>query len=126
MAARTAAALPISFGMDAGVKVKVDRSTTVEGAYTSPGEQIYSVQYRRVKVRWFKSSSEDHLSLDDIDKAFWKDVISTIGEEKELDMVEAELATALLLGVETEKSFDEGCEDDYLIVHEDESEEDDI
>jgi hypothetical protein len=125
IAAAAAAALPISFGMDVGGEVKVDRSTTVEEAYTSPGEQIYSVQYRRVKVRWFKSSSEDHVSLDDIDKTFWEDVITTMGVEKELDMVEAELATALL-NVETEKSFDEGCEDEYLIIQEDESEKDDI
>jgi hypothetical protein len=124
--AATAAALPISLGMDVGGEVKVDKSTTVEEEYTSPGEQIYSVQYRRVNVSWFKSSSKDPVSLDDIDKAFWKDVITTMGEEKEADMVKAELATALLLGVETEKSFDEGCEDEYLIVQGDESKKDDI
>ena len=49
-----------------------------------------------------------------------------MGKEKELDMVEAELVTALLLGVETEKSFYEGCEDEYLIAQEDESEEDNV
>ncbi|KAE9365573.1 hypothetical protein N431DRAFT_431012 [Stipitochalara longipes BDJ] len=110
--------IPISLGMDVGMEGKIEKSRKVEGEYTAPGEQIYAIQYRRVEVGWFSSSSVDAASLEE--KVNWEDVFTNMGEENENDMVEAELATTLRLGVETEISLDEGCEDEYLIVQEDE------
>jgi hypothetical protein len=119
IASAAAAGIPLSVGMDASLEGKFERSRQVEEGYTAPGEQIYAIQYRRVAVGWFKSRSADQASLND--KICWKDVITNRGKESEEDMVEADLATALRLGKPTEKSVDEDCEDEYLILLDEEA-----
>ena len=114
IASAAGAGIPISIGMDIGLEGKKERSRKVEGSFTARGEQIYAIQYRQVEVGWFKSSSVDSASLED--KGHWEDVFTNMGDEKEYDMVEASLTTALRLEVKTEKCLDEGSADEYLIV----------
>jgi hypothetical protein len=116
IASMAGAGLPISLGGDVGFDSKIKRSAEMEEGYTAPGEQIYAVQYRQLTVRGFRSRSLAQVSLDD--KIHWEDVFIHRGDkdEEEEDMVGAELAPMLRLGKHTEKSIDEGCEDEYLII----------
>jgi len=118
IATTAGAGIPVSVGIDVGLERKVEKLRRIEEGYTAPGERIYAVQYRRVKVSWFGSRKVDQATLDE--KIFWKDVLKHRGSEKDMDMVEAELSTALRLGKPTEKIVDEGADDEYLVVLEEE------
>lgn len=75
-------------------KAQGDHETGHEqnSAYDAPGEQIFAVQYRKIKFQWLSSRTIDNIVLDETRwKAFW-DSRGTDDDEEEEDVLEVSLA----------------------------------
>ena len=101
--------LPFSLGLGLGASPTVERSKTENESYYAPGEQVYAIQYRRVKLN--KSTKARYLDK----STCWRDVLSQRGEEDTDKFVEAEIAAALQLGLPNEQ-VDEGDGEKYIVL----------
>ena len=101
--------LPLSSGLGLDAGSTVQRAETHKVSYFAPGEQVYAIQYRRVKLS--RGVKARHLS----NSTCWRDVLSQRGEESTDEFVEAEIATALRLGLPSEQ-VDERDGETYIIL----------
>ncbi|MCJ1390660.1 hypothetical protein MMC18_003521 [Xylographa bjoerkii] len=102
-------ALPVSLGLGLGAGSTVERSKTEKVSYYAPGEQVYAIQYRRVKLNRSTKAKYLHQST------CWRDVLSQRGEEDTDGFVDAEVAVALRLALPNEQ-VDEGDGEKYIVL----------
>tara|TARA_R110002003_G_scaffold2127_2_gene24112 strand:- start:3409 stop:4152 length:744 start_codon:yes stop_codon:yes gene_type:complete len=104
--ALTASGVVVPFSMaDPGLSGSRGRIEDEQRQFIAPGEQIYAVQYRKVRWRWFSSKKVDKMTL--ATKAWWEkyDGPRNLQGEPE-DIIEVELEEEITL---------EGDYDEYTI-----------
>ncbi|RMZ88442.1 hypothetical protein DV736_g4332, partial [Chaetothyriales sp. CBS 134916] len=113
VASGAAVGIPLSLGGDVGMQVGRDSSCAIGHEFRAPGEQIYAVQYRRVKVKFFRSRDATPQALEH--KVCWKDILVARSQPGDVDMVEAETFLSLLLSNEFETIEIESGDEEYLV-----------
>jgi hypothetical protein len=88
--------VPFTNVADPGVSVTHDHTGDEQRHFIAPGEQIYAVQYRKVRWRWFASNKVDKMML--AKKAWWEryDRPRYLESEAE-DMIEVDLEDEITL-----------------------------
>jgi hypothetical protein len=104
--ALTASGVIVPFNMaDPGLSGSRGRVEDEQRQFIAPGEQIYAVQYRKVRWRWFSSNKVDEMTL--ATKAWWEKYDGPRNLQGEVEnMVEVELEDEIQL---------EGDHDEYVI-----------
>ncbi|KAI0896523.1 hypothetical protein F4806DRAFT_464828 [Annulohypoxylon nitens] len=78
----TAAGIPLPGGaLDAGTDAHRSLDISEEGSFSAPGEQIFAVQYRKLRVSWFSTANVDKASLKRGNQ--WKVYLGARGGEAE-------------------------------------------
>ena len=88
--------IPFTNIADPGLSGFRDHIEDEQRRFIAPGEQVYAVQYRKVRWRWFTSNKVDEMTL--AKKAWWEryDRPRYLESESE-DMIEVELEDGLAL-----------------------------
>jgi len=73
--------IPLDFGLDVGASVSLATTAGEKMAFTAPGEQVFAVQYRKIRFAWFSSRYVDKAYLEEGNR--WKIYIMTRGESEE-------------------------------------------
>jgi hypothetical protein len=111
--------IPSSLGLDSGFAINHPSRDSERTSYTAPEEQVYAVEVRRVKFRWYSRNKVKSAFLDSNNRWVSVDVLrgKPSPEAEDNDIVEAELSGVLALPIE-ERVSDEEQEDEYLILAE--------
>lgn len=83
--------IPMAETLDSGIGGSKGHQESEHKHFTAPGEQIFAVQYRKVKFKWFASKDVDHMILEKT--SWWKryDKPKSRGSKDSKDAIEVEL-----------------------------------
>lgn len=81
-----AAGLPLPDGLlDVGAGGKRSADNSEKHSFLAPGEQVFAVQYRKVRVSWLSNRDVDHACLESGNR--WKVYLGGRGEEGEVENI---------------------------------------
>lgn len=95
-----------------GLNASMQSSRDNDISFRAPGEQLFTVQYRKVQFGWFSSKEVGEAFLEA--KGRWKRFCEIRGPEDQKDMVEVSLADDLELAEEW-NSYSVGSEDGFFL-----------
>lgn len=83
--------VPMAETLDSRIEGSKGYKSSEQRRFKAPGEQIFAVQYRKMKFRWFASKDIEHMVFDK--KPFWKryDSRKLRGSKDLKDAIEVEL-----------------------------------
>ncbi|KAK8200564.1 uncharacterized protein BKA78DRAFT_25865 [Phyllosticta capitalensis] len=96
--AATANGIPLPDGiLDVGAGASTTKERSEQSSFLAKGEQVFAVQYRKVRISWFKRRQVDDAYLEPGNR--WKMYLGGRGDDDEEDsIVEAELAGGISEG----------------------------
>jgi hypothetical protein len=84
--------IPLSIGLDVEVGMGFSRAGHEDYEFTAPGEQVFAVQYRKLRFAWFSGRDVDTAYLEDGNR--WKLYIDSRGsgtEEEAEEVLDVEV-----------------------------------